>query len=75
MVYVVVFFLPFLGPFFRAQLVKGLWYIVCAALFFALSAGVPILFVLWPIWGIQQVSRTWSFRKTGVCVEDYLDHR
>ena len=86
MIYILVFFAPFIGPFVRNQPFLGVRHLLLTltiVLFaFGESDGVsnlPVAIFFYGIYvllcGFWQANRTWNYRKHGVCVRDHIDGR
>jgi hypothetical protein len=82
MQYILVFFAPFIGPFFRNQPFLGVRHLFFFSILLLVSAGesglhgaigIYGLYVL--VSGFWQVQCTWNYRKHWMCLHDHIDGR
>ncbi len=81
MIYLIVFLMPFIGPFYRAQPFLGVKYIAILSvllgfIYYESEMAVGNCFLFYAVYvligGFWQVQLTWNYRRHGMCIHDHI---
>jgi hypothetical protein len=81
MIYLIVFLMPFIGPFYRAQPFLGAKYIailsvILGIIYYESEMDVGNCFLFYAVYvliaGFWQVQLTWNYRRHGMCIYDHI---